>query len=131
MKFGWASSLRQRLRFTPLHLALIGADLLARVWPTRWRTRAAGSFKPGVSVLIPERGTPDLLAECLAAADTALRRIDEPYEVIVVVNGAQDWPADELWERQAALTEHIFSSADAREGSAAFAEKRRPVWQGK
>ena len=90
MKFGWASSLRQRLRFTPLHLALIGADLLARVWPTRWRTRAAGSFKPGVSVLIPERGTPDLLAECLAAADTALRRIDEPYEVIVVVNGAPE-----------------------------------------
>ena len=48
-----------------------------------------------------------------------------------VVMESQDWPADELWERQAALTEHIFSSADAREGSAAFAEKRKPVWQGK
>lgn len=48
-----------------------------------------------------------------------------------VVVESQDWPADELWERQAALTEHIFSSADAREGSAAFAEKRKPVWQGK
>jgi len=48
-----------------------------------------------------------------------------------VVVESQDWAADELWERQAALTEHIFTSADAREGSAAFAEKRKPVWQGK
>jgi enoyl-CoA hydratase len=48
-----------------------------------------------------------------------------------VVVESQDWPANELWERQAALTEHIFSSADAREGSAAFAEKRKPVWQGR
>jgi enoyl-CoA hydratase len=48
-----------------------------------------------------------------------------------VVVESQDWPADEVWARQAALTEHIFTSADAREGSAAFAEKRKPVWQGK
>jgi enoyl-CoA hydratase len=48
-----------------------------------------------------------------------------------VVVESQDWPADELWDRQTALTEHVFSSADAREGSAAFAEKRKPVWQGK
>jgi enoyl-CoA hydratase len=48
-----------------------------------------------------------------------------------VVVESQDWPADELWDRQTALTEHIFTSADAREGSAAFAEKRKPVWQGK
>jgi len=48
-----------------------------------------------------------------------------------VVIESQDWPVEELWERQAALTEHIFISADAREGSAAFAEKRKPVWQGK
>lgn len=48
-----------------------------------------------------------------------------------VIVESQDWPADELWTRQAAMTEHIFSSADAREGSAAFAEKRKPVWQGK
>ena len=48
-----------------------------------------------------------------------------------VVVESQDWPADELWDRQTALTEHIFVSADAREGSAAFAEKRKPVWQGR
>jgi enoyl-CoA hydratase len=48
-----------------------------------------------------------------------------------VVYESQDWSAEEMWTRQAALTEHVFTSADAREGSAAFAEKRKPVWQGK
>jgi len=44
---------------------------------------------------------------------------------------SQDWPSDELWSRQVKLTEHVFKSEDAREGSKAFAEKRKPVWQGK
>ena len=48
-----------------------------------------------------------------------------------VIVESQDWPSEEVWEKQAALTDHVFTSADAREGSAAFAEKRKPVWQGK
>jgi enoyl-CoA hydratase len=48
-----------------------------------------------------------------------------------VIVESQDWTLEEAWDRQAALTEHVFTSADAREGSAAFAEKRKPVWQGK
>jgi enoyl-CoA hydratase len=48
-----------------------------------------------------------------------------------VIVESQDWSSDEMWDRQAALTEHVFTSQDAREGSAAFAEKRKPVWQGK
>ena len=44
---------------------------------------------------------------------------------------SQDWSTAEVWSRQAQLTEHVFSSADAQEGSKAFAEKRQPVWQGK
>jgi enoyl-CoA hydratase len=48
-----------------------------------------------------------------------------------VVQESQDWSTQDMWSRQAALTEHVFTSADAREGSAAFAEKRKPVWQGK
>jgi enoyl-CoA hydratase len=47
------------------------------------------------------------------------------------VQESQDWSTQDMWSRQAALTEHVFTSADAREGSAAFAEKRKPVWQGK
>ena len=48
-----------------------------------------------------------------------------------VVRESQDWSMDEMWERQKALTEHVFESEDAREGSAAFAEKRAPVWKGR
>ena len=76
-----------RLRFAPLYLALRAAERLARArpWPRRARDEAEGG---GVSVLIPERGTPDLLSDTLAAAEAALARIDEPGELVVVVNGA-------------------------------------------
>ncbi len=48
---------------------------------------------------------------------------------VVVESG--DWTAAEMFERQRTLTTPVFSSADAREGAAAFAEKRKPVWTGK
>jgi enoyl-CoA hydratase len=47
----------------------------------------------------------------------------------VIVESA-DWPADEAFARQDAITRPVFTSADAREGAAAFAEKRQPVWRG-
>jgi enoyl-CoA hydratase len=43
----------------------------------------------------------------------------------------QDWPADEVWRRQAAIMNPVFSSEDAKEGATAFAEKRSPVWRGR
>jgi len=48
-----------------------------------------------------------------------------------VVVQSQDWSNAEMWDKQAALIDHVFTSQDAREGAAAFAEKRKPVWQGK
>lgn len=47
-----------------------------------------------------------------------------------IVTGARDWPADERWERQAEFLRTVMTSADAREGATAFAEKREPVWRG-
>jgi enoyl-CoA hydratase len=41
-----------------------------------------------------------------------------------------DWTVAEGWERQAELYKPVFESRDAREGAAAFAEKRAPVWRG-
>ncbi|GAA5061094.1 crotonase/enoyl-CoA hydratase family protein [Nocardia callitridis] len=41
---------------------------------------------------------------------------------------APDWARDERFERQAPITGPISATNDAREGAAAFAEKRRPEW---
>lgn len=44
---------------------------------------------------------------------------------------APSWPADALWERQAEIADPVRDSEDAREGAAAFAEKRAAVWRGR
>lgn len=74
----------------------------------------------------------DALAEARRLAEKIVS--NGPLSVVAskrVVMESQDWSSTEMWERQAELTEHVFTSADAREGSAAFAEKRTAVWQGK
>ncbi|MDZ7588436.1 MAG: hypothetical protein U5J78_04595 [Parasphingorhabdus sp.] len=48
-----------------------------------------------------------------------------------IINERPDWHSSEMWDKQTAITAPVFSSADSREGAMAFAEKRKPVWQGK
>ena len=77
------------LPFAPLYFATNTASVLARLAPGRWRARPRDDgARPGVSVIVPERGTPDLLDETLAALAAALARVDEPHQTVVVVNGA-------------------------------------------
>ena len=47
-----------------------------------------------------------------------------------VIVESRDWPIAEMFARQRAITEPVLQSADAREGAAAFAEKRAPNWKG-
>src|SRR3984885_12769298 len=47
-----------------------------------------------------------------------------------IARAAADWTVEEGWQRQEELYKPVFASADAREGAAAFAEKRAPVWRG-
>ncbi|MGF6306728.1 enoyl-CoA hydratase [Bradyrhizobium sp. i1.8.4] len=41
------------------------------------------------------------------------------------------WPEDQMWKKQREIVGPVFVSEDAREGAAAFAEKRAPNWKGK
>jgi enoyl-CoA hydratase len=40
-----------------------------------------------------------------------------------------DWTTPEMFERQSAISGPVFASEDAKEGAAAFKEKRDPIWQ--
>jgi len=47
-----------------------------------------------------------------------------------VIREQQDWSQADQWAKQYELTAAVFTSNDAREGAAAFAQKRAPNWTG-
>ncbi|MFA1538166.1 crotonase/enoyl-CoA hydratase family protein [Actinomadura monticuli] len=68
-------------------------------------------------------------ARALAAAIAA----NAPLAVAAtkrVLDGQADWTSAEAFDRQAEILRPVITSADAREGATAFAEKRPPVWRG-
>lgn len=48
-----------------------------------------------------------------------------------IVRDSHEWTEENMWDKQEAYIAPVFTSQDAREGSLAFAEKRKPNWQGK
>lgn len=85
-----------------------------------------------------ELGLVNRLTEPGGALDTALAlaqtiAANGPLAVAAskqVASQSGEWPLAEMFDRQAEITAPVFSSQDAREGAAAFAEKRAPVWKG-
>ncbi|WKN56217.1 crotonase/enoyl-CoA hydratase family protein [Rhodococcus opacus] len=68
------------------------------------------------------------LAEQIAA--NAPLSVRESKAMIHRTATEPDW-GDRAWEANNAAIATIFTSADAKEGPTAFAEKRQPVWQGR
>jgi enoyl-CoA hydratase/carnithine racemase len=74
----------------------------------------------------------DLLETAIALAE----RIAENAPLAVAASkalvraAASGIEEDKLWEMQVPLQKKVFSSNDAKEGPAAFAEKRAPNWTG-
>lgn len=48
-----------------------------------------------------------------------------------IIEQSRGWSLEDRWKEQAKLLPQVFMSEDAREGAAAFAEKRKPNWKGK
>lgn len=89
-----------RLARTPaLDLNRKAADFLFRVLGPLQRIAAARTALPPIpapslsddslGVIIPERGSPTILAVCLAALETALAKVSIRAEVVVVINGSR------------------------------------------
>lgn len=71
------------------------------------------------------------LEEAVALAGQIIR--NAPLSVAIskqVVTEQRGWSNEESFERQDQIVGDLLSSADAREGAAAFKEKRDPVWRG-
>jgi enoyl-CoA hydratase len=106
----------------PYHLAMEIA-LTGEHFPAA-RLHAAGL----VNELVPA-------GEALARARELAARIalGGPLALIatkrIIVESA-DWDNASAFERQGAIIGPVFTSADAREGAMAFAEKRAPNWRG-
>ncbi len=70
-------------------------------------------------------GAKELAASIVANGPLAVRVSKQ------VIKQSRGWPMDERYTRQTQLIAPVFVSEDAREGAAAFAEKRKPNWKGK
>jgi enoyl-CoA hydratase len=75
------------------------------------------------------------VGEALAGARELAARVAQGAPLAVaaskrVITESADWASGEAFARQGEVIGPVFVSADAREGAAAFAEKRAPVWRG-
>lgn len=84
----------------------------------------------GLVNILTEPGAALAEAKRLAARIIANAPLSVAASKRVIVE-QRDWPLHEMFARQQEITGPVNASADAREGAAAFAEKRKPNWQGR
>lgn len=48
-----------------------------------------------------------------------------------IIVESREWSEAEMWRKQGEVLGNLFMTEDAREGAAAFAEKRKPNWKGR
>ena len=84
-----------------------------------------------VAVAPPQPRAPKRLpALATARVDVSDDAVLDP-QLLHDIKQSRGWPMDERYTRQTQLIAPVFVSEDAREGAAAFAEKRAPNWKGK
>jgi enoyl-CoA hydratase len=66
----------------------------------------------------------------LAASITANGPLAVAASKRVIVE-SREWSEADMWKKQGETLGNLFMTEDAREGAAAFAEKRKPNWKGK
>ena len=107
----------------PLHvaheLALIGASIPVR---RLYDVGLVNRVTPPGEALEEAVGLASLIADNGPLALDASKRI---------LRHAAEWGMTRGWAEQQQIVEQVIASADAREGSLAFAERRPPVWTGR
>ena len=106
----------------PYHLAMEIALTGARV--PAGRLDAAGL----INRLVPAGEA--LARACALAAEIGRNAPLALAATKQIMADSADWPMAEAFDRQDDIVRPVFTSADAMEGAAAFAEKRPPVWRG-
>ena len=117
-----AGGLLRLPRRVPYHLAMEMA--LTGEHFTADRLQQAGLVSRLVGAGQALAGARELAARVAQGAPLALAASKR-----VIVESA-DWDSGEAFARQGEVIRHVFVSADAMEGAAAFAEKRAPAWRG-
>ncbi|HTB50998.1 MAG TPA: crotonase/enoyl-CoA hydratase family protein [Solirubrobacteraceae bacterium] len=77
--------------------------------------------EPGAAVEVALALASEIAVNAPLALEASKRILQEQW----------NWSAAEMWDAQAAISDPVFGSEDAREGATAFSEKRSPLWRGR